>query len=1116
MIQDDFQIRAVEALKLFNNSITTCRLYPPQSRQVANAVERAFSTLSTFLERFGALEFSLIENKPGLCGVLLEQEVLDSFPNLVIYRQLQSLELSQLVLGQNMDRFAFDQLLIVFAAPVAKIKARGGGKEFVSGLGLTGYFPDRFLGNQKTAQDKPESQKKEAEKKKQVRPEIVSCLLGNDKRPLVVEELQNKMKDANFSKTILSLAIHNILEEQREVQQLASPLFRRLLVDAERLINKMQSKEIAIHLGNELAVNCVKEELYWLVFQDYPQGFGAEVYNSLLTSLPMDTFGAVVQMLRKKLVKLRRSGKKSGLILQFNHVYNRLMNSAKGKQYQGFERARTVLKDGERTRQRIRLERGLSALTTGNNAVLENDELLAQIPHLIRQLSFGSTRSSLPNILANILSYLARQKGARRNKVFECLLGIAEKLIEAKDYDLIDFISNTLIIEAVQNVSNKILFAKNLKVLQIIMQEYLKQHEYEKSDRILNIIYQIRSGKIPKPSSFKAIAAKTQDNSLDRQGLMELLRMFIAAPQDEAHKNRLVKQGPIAARFLVEALIQEKNSENIAVLIRVLKEYGTFLPVVLRDRLSGYLPWYGKKNLIRLMAEIGLKEDIDVIVPYLLHSDFRVQHEAFCCLSKISGRKRRQIYLSVLHSCSDALRLQIVKAFAFLCDQEVALQLGELLHSAAFTSEKYDEQLLIAVIETLGRCQYPEASEALRRLLKTKGKGSTQHIPERVWAVLEKEVVFLNSELQEAQHRLQQARQFRKKAVQPARQQSNAGAGKQVITGLPEEKNIHNLLAMGDSTTAVTLLLQLLERTVRGGDFDQAEQLREWLLDIQGRTLSAVVSANDIIDRERSPRFSDAHLGAWSDFYDMLTAQQFEELFRSLLHRKYWPGERLVNQGEPLTGLFFINSGQLKLSVEKGQREFLLKIIGGGETFGSGICFDVSVWEMSVTSLGVSEVSMLPYNKLRQWKEKIPDLEMRLKNCCADFEGVQQLLDKSAQQRLKHTSKKLMTRATTVLLDNSGRRISRAVNVDLIDISRSGISCDYRGAGGDNSGEILGHRAQVDIPGRSEKEQSIRLNGDIVAVTKPSDSEQHSFHMQFREKLSPQQFETVSLALQGE
>lgn len=128
MRQADVQGRCLNALKLLNNAITTRRLYPPGTPQISTAGERAFKGLMDILSEDCRLAFSLFDGKPCLNGLLLTEEVLSAFSNLVVFRQLDLLGKDQLVLDSSLDPFAFEQILTVMSASRSLIENSGGGR----------------------------------------------------------------------------------------------------------------------------------------------------------------------------------------------------------------------------------------------------------------------------------------------------------------------------------------------------------------------------------------------------------------------------------------------------------------------------------------------------------------------------------------------------------------------------------------------------------------------------------------------------------------------------------------------------------------------------------------------------------------------------------------------------------------------------------------------------------------------------------------------------------------------------------------------------------------------------------------------------------------------------
>ncbi len=71
----------------------------------------------------------------------------------------------------------------------------------------------------------------------------------------------------------------------------------------------------------------------------------------------------------------------------------------------------------------------------------------------------------------------------------------------------------------------------------------------------------------------------------------------------------------------------------------------SYLVPIIHERLPNHMPWYGKRNLIKLLSETGKPEDAEVVVGFLRHVDFRVQREAFLCIYKIGGLNRKRLFL---------------------------------------------------------------------------------------------------------------------------------------------------------------------------------------------------------------------------------------------------------------------------------------------------------------------------------------------------------------------------------------------------------------------------------------------------------------------------------------
>jgi CRP-like cAMP-binding protein len=658
---------------------------------------------------------------------------------------------------------------------------------------------------------------------------------------------------------------------------------------------------------------------------------------------------------------------------------------------------------------------------------------------------------------------------------------------------------------------------KAFALLQQVMQKSWQEGENDRGDAILNLFHQIRSGQSSFAPAIKAIVAKVQDKGIHRAYLPRLLAQCLAAPHDERLSYRLILQGPVALRFLVESLINAGDAPARIKIIDLLTCNPHFLPAVIHERLQEHMPWYGKRNLIKLLGETGTEEDTENILPYLRHEDFRVQRETFLTLYKIGGRNRKQFLLRALEEAAEPIKVQAVAALANFRDAEVIGKMVDLLASHEQFSEQNRNDLLLQLMETLGRCPSPVAYKGVSAFLQTRGQRATKKISEQVWSAAEKALKFLHNELQETRKKHIQASQLRKNALKQAAKMSKTAVTQRVITGLPQEQVVRSLLARGDKEAAGENLLELIERAARLHNFVQAEKLREWLIDIDSSALGGIVLAAEIIDREKIAAIDKGHLEIWNGLYDILTTEEFSAVYHALKHKTYESEEIIVNQGALQGSLFFINSGKVKLYFGEQGNEILVDTMEKGQIVGEAAFFEASVWTISVAAVSRSEISVLKLDALQQWAEDFPGLGGKLQDFCKKFERIEDFIKRTANDRRQHKRYRIVGKATTTLLDERGRSIGTGFVAELFDISAGGLSCLLRISQKENARLLLGRKMLVQLPEGIKTTEGITLVGNILAVKSIYAVEKdYSLHMKFDTVLDRQQLHELVTIMREE
>ena len=209
----------------------------------------------------------------------------------------------------------------------------------------------------------------------------------------------------------------------------------------------------------------------------------------------------------------------------------------------------------------------------------------------------------------------------------------------------------------------------------------------------------------------------------------------------------------------------------------------------------------------------------------------------------------------------------------------------------------------------------------------------------------------------------------------------------------------------------------------------------------------------------------------------------------------------IVEQGISSPQLYFINSGEVRLSCWRGKDEIFLKRIGAGEIIGAGPFFDVSVWTVSLTALSKTTIHMLERENFLELIEQYPAIERCLLDYCRKSETVPELLRMSGEDRRLSVRYPLSLIVKHALLDKFGNASMKSFKGEIADISSSGLSFYIRISRKENARLMLGRgiKTQLPIPGKG----SITIVGQVVAVRFQQYGESdYSVHVQFTEPIA--------------
>jgi CRP-like cAMP-binding protein len=110
-------------------------------------------------------------------------------------------------------------------------------------------------------------------------------------------------------------------------------------------------------------------------------------------------------------------------------------------------------------------------------------------------------------------------------------------------------------------------------------------------------------------------------------------------------------------------------------------------------------------------------------------------------------------------------------------------------------------------------------------------------------------------------------------------------------------------------------------------------------------------------------------------YFADLEPRALEEIARAVRPRDVDPGERILTEGEPCFGLYFVMRGQVRLTKAAADgREHVLRVLGPGATFNDVAVFDGGPNSDSAVAIGPSKVGYVPTATMLRLIERYPEI----------------------------------------------------------------------------------------------------------------------------------------------
>ena len=1109
MANGDRQEKSLETLKLINAAYTALRLYPEASVRVMDSIENAYQGTKSFLRENELLRLSFSDGTYLLNGEPVNNQTREHLQLLTFIDQLHKMALDEMVLSKEVDRPVFKKILSVFNATPEQIQQAGGYRAFIELQELTEIFPEHYV-----VPGESEAEKKQKEKIDNIiralsggmaRPEQILYLIGRKKGKNIQVSLQKNFQSTDKAARIIATTTFTLLQVLLEDHVIAVvPSFSLGLEKINSFLDENQLEEVSHRTARLLAPYLDESSVLVLICQDFTTAFGEYFYGSLLQAVESQTLINVLDWMKgQQEIAVKGSGN-SPQLLAVSQGYEKLLTNPRGKQLFALETSREELKKIEYEKKEKRVQEGITALANGDLESLKNEEVCLSLPSTIEKLLSNDKESVAAAIVQNIVNGLKDRDSVHRSRLAQAIGGVAEKLAHIERWGWLEKLTPVCVAWMRKNETADQSFEQHVIAMQAMMNHAWHCNNYDLAERILNVFYHIRSGALGKSEAVRKIVGQVQDRNVDMELLQIYLDKCFVKPVDEMICRRITMQGPVAARFLLDTLITSDKRANRIRLLKILSAMGDDLVPVLLERLPDPMPWFGKRNIIRLLAETGSEKDVEAVLGYVSHDDLRVQQETVQCIGQIGGASTEKYLLQVLADVSAQTKVQVVKNLRRVADEEAIGPLSELLEECRLYSDPEKKLLAFEISRTLGATENPKAFPLLQKIIDGGGKQFGQESVNSA----EMAISFIQEQGHSGKKSL--GAHDHDRNVQDSLSAAETAvtgtgpliAGYDCITAYPEEKEVYKFLLQDKKEAAKKILFQLIEKTAQFKKFNEAEALRLRLIDIDPMALAEIIKAAETIEESKSNSVDRDHILIWSDLYDLLTTEEFNAFYHALEHETYSTETAIVNQGDPQWRLFFVNKGRVKLFYHEKENETLVQTIGRGNAFGGSSFFDNSVWTLSATSMGAVELSTLSMEKVEEWGDVYPALEAKLEEYCLHFDRITDFFITSGADRRVDERRPLSAEVYMTLADGDGGASDTTIRGEGSDISKGGLSFHARITQRKNARTLLGRHVSIFFKDEEQSDKKTGISGTVVAVRNLHSVESdRSVHIRFDEDL---------------
>ncbi|MDD5447598.1 MAG: HEAT repeat domain-containing protein [Actinomycetota bacterium] len=199
-------------------------------------------------------------------------------------------------------------------------------------------------------------------------------------------------------------------------------------------------------------------------------------------------------------------------------------------------------------------------------------------------------------------------------------------------------------------------------------------------------------------------ASSATDALIGSEGILDFRSIVM---DEEAGRRRrairaIAKLGPNSLSHLVELLEDRGDAQIRERASQCLVDAGEAGIEALANELEKDRPWYVYRNLLQVIAEMGLTQAEEAVVRKTEHPDERVRHEALKTIVRLSPQRAMELLTRAARDRSVAVRKTAIRLLGGYRDPRVSSLLLELVEESKSSEGEAQKDLLETICFTLG------------------------------------------------------------------------------------------------------------------------------------------------------------------------------------------------------------------------------------------------------------------------------------------------------------------------------------------------------------------------------------------------------------------------------